>query len=259
MNYTINLILDNREKDLCNHYIKNKEHINNKENKENKEHISKEYISKENLDLGDIIIKINDKICVLIERKTISDLDKSIKDGRYKEQKNRIIHSLNLKIRKIYLIEGTNMNNFKLPKSTFTSVIYNTMIRDNIHIIKSNNIEETIKIIDNIYKRCNKFGEKIYKNIYENNEEYKTLCHIKKKNNITKEICYLNQYQQIPGISKNIAEIIYNKYGSLKELYNKYNTEELINDFKLELSNLKHGKSKRRIGMKTSNKICLFL
>jgi len=256
MNYTINLILDNREKDLCNHYIKNKEHINNKENKE---HISKEHISKENLDLGDIIIKINDKICVLIERKTISDLDKSIKDGRYKEQKNRIIHSLNLKIRKIYLIEGTNMNNFKLPKSTFTSVIYNTMIRDNIHIIKSNNIEETIKIIDNIYKRCNKFGEKIYKNIYENNEEYKTLCHIKKKNNITKEICYLNQYQQIPGISKNIAEIIYNKYGSLKELYNKYNTEELINDFKLELSNLKHEKSKRRIGMKTSNKICLFL
>ena len=237
--YLIDLIIDNREKDLCNHYIETK---------------------KENLDLGDIIIKINGYICVIIERKTISDLCKSIKDGRYKEQKNRIIHSLNPKVRKIYLIEGIDMNRFTLHKSTFTSVIYNTMIRDNIHIIRSKGIKKTIKVIDNIYKRCCTFGDQIYKNIYENeNKEYKSVCHIKKKNNITKEVCYINQYQQIPGISSNIAKIIYKKYGSFRELYNKYNTEELIEEFKIELSNIRYGKIMRKIGMKISTKICFYL
>ena len=246
MNYKVDLIIDNRERDLCNHYT-------------NIETENKIDINKENLDLGDIVIKINDKICVLIERKTLSDLSKSIKDGRYKEQKNRILHSLHPKIRKIYLIEGIDMKNFHLPKLTFDSIIYNTMIRDNIHIIRSKNVQKTIKIIDKIHKRTIKFSEKIYKNIYETDEEYTSVCHIKKKNNLTKEVCSLNQYQQIPGISKNIAKIIFNNYGSLKELYNKFNTEELMNDFKIELSNLKHGKSNRKIGMKTSEKICMFL
>ncbi len=45
-------------------------------------------IEKKNLDLGDIII-IKENYKILIERKTISDLCSSIKDGRYKEQKIR--------------------------------------------------------------------------------------------------------------------------------------------------------------------------
>ena len=48
---------------------------------------------KENLDLGDIqfISQETNDILILIERKTLSDLSSSIKDGRYKEQKNRIM------------------------------------------------------------------------------------------------------------------------------------------------------------------------
>ena len=133
------------------------------------------------------------------------------------------------------------------------------MIRDNIHIIRTSSVKKTIKIIDKIHKRCIKFSDKIYNNIYESDEEYKSVCHIKKKNNITQEVCSLNQYQQIPGISKNIAQIIYDKYGSLRDLYSIYNTPEKINEFKIELGNLKHGKSNRKIGMKTSEKICWFL
>ena len=241
----IELIIDNREKDLCKYYA--------------------DTVIKQNLDLGDIIIKINDKICVLIERKTISDLDKSIKDGRYKEQKNRIIHSLNLKIRKIYLIEGTNMNNFSLPHSAFNSVIYNTMIRDNLHIIRSNDIYDTIKIINDIYKRCEKFSKNIYNNIYENGNENnnKNICHIKKKNNMTKKICFINQYRQIPGISENIACVLYDIYGSLYQLYKKFYNNDSdnynIDILKKEISEIRHGASKRRIGMKTANKICEFI
>lgn len=233
----INLIIDNRETDLCKHYSDS---------------------LKKNLDLGDIIIEINDKICIIIERKTISDLCHSIKDGRYREQKNRIMNALNCKIRKIYLIEGTDMSDFRLPKSTFNSVIYNTITRDNLHIMRSTGIKHTIKIIDNIYKRCEKFHKNIYENIYEGGEDYKYICHVKKKNNITKQICAINQYRQIPGISENIANALYDIYGSLYKLYQIYNNEN-IDILEKEISEIKHGVSKRRIGTKTANKICKYI
>ena len=69
-----------------------------------------------NLDIGDIQIHYVDEnnedyLLTIIERKTYDDLSTSIKDGRYKEQKNRILNSIPQNIRKIYLIEG-NKNNF---------------------------------------------------------------------------------------------------------------------------------------------------
>ena len=84
------LIIDNRERDL----IKWFEDHNDKYNE------NKIQFSKENLDLGDIIFKKNGKMVILIERKTFSDLSSSIKDGRYKEQKNRILNSISPSIRK---------------------------------------------------------------------------------------------------------------------------------------------------------------
>ena len=62
------IIIDNRERDLLLYY---------KENVDSNKYYSK-YKNK-NLDLGDIIYKINNKIVLIIERKTLDDLHKSIK------------------------------------------------------------------------------------------------------------------------------------------------------------------------------------
>ena len=68
----------------------------------------------ENLELGDFLFKVNDVDVLIIERKTISDYAASIKDGRNREQKKRLL--LNYPLNKIlYLIEGdltTNNPNF---------------------------------------------------------------------------------------------------------------------------------------------------
>jgi len=67
-------------------------------------------ISKKVLPLGDILLQKNEdneKIEYLIERKSLSDLVASIKDGRYEEQSYRLIHSSNLVPGRIlYVIEG---------------------------------------------------------------------------------------------------------------------------------------------------------
>ena len=60
------------------------------------------------LDLGDILIQTDDdKDVMLIERKTLGDLLSSIKDGRYKEQSYRLIHSSGFPPHAVvYMIEG---------------------------------------------------------------------------------------------------------------------------------------------------------
>ena len=66
-------------------------------------------IEKQQLEIGDIHIKYMDLI-VIYERKTIKDLLSSIKDGRYKEQKARLLsfrdsYSSNIN----YIIEGDSI------------------------------------------------------------------------------------------------------------------------------------------------------
>ena len=81
-------------------------------------------IIEERLDLGDIIVcdKDNNEL-LIIERKTLSDLAASIRDGRYMEQSFRLnkeeIHNHNI----IYLIEG-DMYNYK---DKYTKIKSNTL------------------------------------------------------------------------------------------------------------------------------------
>ena len=53
--------------------------------------------TKANLDIGDFKFELGKKK-ILIERKTVDDLISSIKDGRYKEQKYRLMNLTPLKV-----------------------------------------------------------------------------------------------------------------------------------------------------------------
>ena len=64
-------------------------------------------ITYENLDVGDIIIKKDEKTVLIFERKSIPDLYSSINDGRYKEQKIRLLNNYPLK-NIVYIIEEAN-------------------------------------------------------------------------------------------------------------------------------------------------------
>jgi ERCC4-type nuclease len=65
-------------------------------------------LSKQVLNLGDILIQTDDgRDLLLIERKTFADLLASIKDGRYAEQSHRLVYSSGYPPHSIiYLIEG---------------------------------------------------------------------------------------------------------------------------------------------------------
>jgi ERCC4-type nuclease len=220
----------------------------------------------DNLDIGDIqFLDLTTKnIIIIIERKTLSDLSSSIKDGRYKEQKERLIHSLKKDVRKIILIEGTNYDDFSLPLKTLNSVIINTLIRDNIHIHISKNKEESIEFIENIILNIPKYYEDLKKEIINGeskifNNEFN--CKTSKKENLTINICFRNMLAQIPGVSTTMANVYVDKYKNMENFI--LNIKEQTNNDKTKiiklLSDEKYGSNNRRIGEKTSEKIYNFL
>jgi len=218
----------------------------------------------ENLDIGDIqfLDLITKNIIIIIERKTLSDLSSSIKDGRYKEQKERLIHSLKKDVRKIVLIEGTNYDDFSLSLKTLNSVIINTMIRDNIHIHISKNKEDTIEFIENIILNLPKYYDDLKKEIVNGesksfNNEF--ICKTSKKENLTIDICFRNMLSQIPGVSTTMASVYVNKYKNMENFILNIKENNDKNKIIKLLSDEKYGTNNRRIGDKVGEKIYNFI
>lgn len=240
---TMNLIIDNREKSV-------KEYFQNFEN-----------VSYQNLEIGDIQFYYKNELIVIIERKTIKDFISSLKDKRYKEQKIRMKMNIN-KDKMIYLIEG-NLNDFKgdkidgISKKIINSTFISLLIKDNIKIYQTNNLAETLEFILRIYKRLkDKPDNLIVKSEKDMKQEYSKCIKLKKKDNLTPEICYISQLSQIPGISNNIAFHIVKYYNSMAKLCQYYNENNLLlENFEYEISNGK----KRKIGKKNNEIIYNFL
>lgn len=135
------IIIDEREKSLYDKCI------------EIKEANSTDYpsitITKTLLAIGDISIITDDKKDItIIERKTLSDLLASIKDGRYEEQSYRLIHSTKIHTHNIiYLIEGgifsLGFKERKLVHSVITSINH----FKGMTVIKTANVTESAEFI----------------------------------------------------------------------------------------------------------------
>jgi len=107
-------------------------------------------ISKEVLPLGDIYIKTDeDKDVMLIERKSLSDLLASIKDGRYEEQSYRLTHSSGFPAHSIvYIIEGSlSQLRTTIEKKIVYSAITSLNYFKGFSVIRTMNVQETAEYI----------------------------------------------------------------------------------------------------------------
>ena len=180
-----------------------------------------DYIT-EQLDLGDIKVILDDEIVCIIERKTINDLSASIKDGRYKEQKLRLLNTDIDKTKIVYIIEGEFKEGLNLlPYSTLLSSIVGMIVRDNIKVYRTFNLIETADFIRKIMDKASS-----YKKDKKDNVEADYLgCVLKqkKKDNLTTDNIFILQLCQIPGITLNMAIGISSHYNNLANLIKEYN------------------------------------
>ena len=205
----------------------------------------------ETLPLGDIIINDGTTDCIIIERKTLSDLAASIKDGRYEEQSYRLNglnhHNHNI----IYLIEGDmhQFNTFKerIDKQTLYSAMFSINYFKGFSVMRSNSIEETALIACNMAFKLVASGKRgFYSNAIINNtnadninesantnnaainesssatlasdKDYCSVVKKVKKDNITPENIGEIMLCQIPGISVASALAILAQFNTLPNL-----------------------------------------
>lgn len=252
-----------------------------------------------NLLIGDIIITPSNNISktLIIERKCITDLIASIKDGRYKEQKLRLQSEMAKSNETIicYLIEGSTQTDFRYPadKVMFNGAIVSSIFRDKIPVIRTSNLKETMDMISRLYDRMfkdindffpknkiysikSKEGEgdgeeinEIENEIENKNEEIQIssgtyLESIKKckKENLNPKIWNQIALSSIPGVSTNIAQKITDVFPTIKKLmeeYNKYDNDELRIKLISEIVLTDNGKVKRRIGNVVAKRIMEYL
>jgi ERCC4-type nuclease len=211
-------------------------------------------VQTETLPIGDIIICDGDIEKLIIERKTIADLQSSIKDGRYEEQSYRLNglnqHNHNI----IYLIEGNlnnpyNANRFKsentgvTEKLTLFSAMFTLNYYKGFSVFRSFSLEETATIICNMAYKLEK--ESVTKKAFyqikldqissdqipgeeqvdPQESSYVNVIKKVKKENITCENIGAIMLCQIPGVSSATALTIMEKYKTIKNLIKELETD----------------------------------
>lgn len=190
-----------------------------------KEMLDIEGIEFRNLDLGDVVIQDDARETLLvIERKSLQDLSASIKDGRYKSQKERLMSAYQ-KHQICYVIEGMltwnacpDVSISGIPLNTIHSCILNTTLRDGIRVICTRDLKDTRDLILQIYMRMTK-DPASYSNQTPKDLALQTSGGVvPPQKRHSKEDVYISQLCQIPGVSLKTARAIEKRYSNMREL-----------------------------------------
>jgi ERCC4-type nuclease len=205
-----------------------------------------------NLIVGDFIIKgsleDDNSIYVAIERKNIQDLHNSIKDNRFREQKNRLLESIGDPFKICYLIEG---NTIKMPKNILNGALLNLVFKHKYKLIQSVDKLDSFDKIITLYK-------KFSSNEFETSECVKNVQMVKKSDNV-KNNKFLHQLCLINGVSDKIGIIIIDwlekehEINTIKLLIDLYNSIDDITKKELLFSDIKL--SSKKVGKALSKKI----
>jgi ERCC4-type nuclease len=181
----------------------------------------------EPLHVGDFAIKDDDAFIAVWERKSCADLAASINDGRYAEQKGRL---LALECRwKGYLLEGyypeagirfptKGGKTSVVPRSTVDSVKLGLMLRDGFSLYELADCKHTAIFLTKMMAKLPEYLQGGSCNTYEESL-IKSISTVRKEN-MTPEVCYIAQLCQIPGVSHGIAQAIHTVYPNMQTLLN---------------------------------------
>ena len=196
----------------------------------------------------------NNTIQLAIERKSIKDLCSSITDGRFREQKQRLLDSINDNNKICYLIEGTvNKNTSDIKNSLSNTIIngslLNLLFKHEYKTIQTENKQDTFNMILLLYKKFKNGDFKV-------NQINTSSIKLVKRSDKIKDNKLSYQLCLIPGVSINIANtLISYPIQTIKELIDTYNLLETDTQRENLFSEVKIQGKNRKIGKALSKKI----
>ncbi len=183
-------------------------------------------ITVKQIPVGDIWIGLDEKEeliegGVIIERKTIRDLEASILDGRYREQRGRILsYCQEKKTQPMYILEGSlSSTTGRLQKKAIMKFINRLIFHYQIPVMQTESVKETAELIQSLIEQWKDDP----KNLQRTTEVVKVTdgIHVQKKVNALNHRQFaINCLAQCPGVSVKMAEVLIDTFGSLKVLIN---------------------------------------
>jgi len=173
------------------------------------------------LELGDALIEADEGVMFVLERKTYDDLYASVKDGRYQNQKTRLMATYDVK-KVVYVIEGrvdemafaTTMSN---PQTKIClGCIYNMTFRDHLKIVRTRDLGDTAAFIQGLYDRIKEDPNK-YRLVDNNGGDTSGGGHehIVKLGAVSCPLdFFVKSLCQLPGVSHKTAVSIGKRFGS---------------------------------------------
>jgi ERCC4-type nuclease len=216
----------------------------------------------DNLQLGDYILKddADETEYAVIERKTLSDLAASIKDGRYLKQKAGLLGKY-APSKVIYIIEGlldysTNGTDNVLLNGVhykgLITCVYNMMLLDKIHVVNTRDVASTVGFIRGLCDRILASPEK-YKCELPSSSVKEDFIHITNKV-VDPSTYFVSALCQVPGISKKTAQGITEQFKSMSQFQTAFaacSTHEIKTKIKETITTIdakgKHRKLSERV------------
>jgi ERCC4-type nuclease len=172
------------------------------------------------LDVGDITITDGKDRTLIIERKTAQDLAASIKDGRYREQKQRLLVTKS-DYRKVYVAEGFRCEEDPdglcngVTHRALATCVFKMQLREGICVFASKNVSETAALIVELVRRIKDDPDNYVQSLPFQCTEYDPIT-IKavKAENMTALNVLLVQLSAVPKISLKFARLLAEKAGA---------------------------------------------
>lgn len=195
-------------------------------------------IVQKNLDIGDYIFydEVSAKELLIIERKSLSDLEASIKDGRYSEQSFRLnettLHNHNI----IYLLEGAIIKYNPKFRNTLYSSLFSLNYYKGFSVINVLNQTETGDILLAFASKLLRENKPGFYNDLSNNENsnnennstnYISTLKTAKKSHINSDNIFQLMLMQIPGISNVSALALANEFQKMENLLNALKSDNI--------------------------------
>ncbi len=164
------------------------------------------------LPVGDIWIQQGETILLVIERKTTADFEASFLDGRYREQRTRLLaFCAEKKAKALYLLEGgLDGTRRRLERSALQKLVHRLLLRYGVATWSTRNLEDTANTLKLLSQQLLEDPK-----VFEGEQlSYTDVQHVTKKANKDDPKAFaLAALQGCPGISAKAATAIWEALG----------------------------------------------
>ena len=159
------------------------------------------------LDVGDVVCEYDEENMWIAERKRADDLAKCIKNGRWREQSQRLCATGCRKV--FFLIEG-DIRSTSLNHDSLLGACINAELRPWSHVIRTVDIEETASVIKHLIKKA--------RHVPGMASAVLTAPISKRKRNADRQECWIRQLMCVPSISEGIARRLLDEFGTFQAI-----------------------------------------